>query len=146
MSVPFQYPRLVTPIRLTDKPVNRRIEPQSPPSGSVPEKWAISGVTAILRLARVQLDNHRFVDVASDISAIRSLLERTGQLVRVDFNPLGQALASGQIKRFTDKQLGFGLFTDGDHIACLEDRKSVVLGKRESVRVDLGGGGIFKNK
>src|SRR3546814_9877507 len=85
MSVPFQYPRLVTPIRLTDKPVNRRIEPQSPPSGSVPEKWAISGVTAILRLARVQLDNHLFVDVESDISAIRRLLERTGQLVRVYF-------------------------------------------------------------
>src|SRR5690606_18076868 len=107
MCVPFQYPRLVTPIRLTDKPASRRRRTAKPTFQPRPKKWAVCGITAILRLARVELDNHRFVDVAGDISAIRSLFEGTCKLVGIDVDPLGQALAGSQIKRFANTQLCF---------------------------------------
>src|SRR5690554_3653989 len=60
--------------------------------------------TSLSGLTRIKFDNHRFVDVASDISAIRSLLEGAHELGRVDFNPLWQTLAACQIKGFLDAQ------------------------------------------
>src|SRR5690606_8180259 len=127
MSVPFQYPRLVTPIRLTDKPASRR-RTAKPTFQPELKKWAVCGVTAILRLARVQLDDHRFVDVASDISAIRSLLEGACELIGVDFNPLRQALAGSQVKRFANAQLRFGFLADRNHVTRLDQHGSDVCG------------------
>src|SRR5690606_21949596 len=79
-------------------------------------------------LARIQFDDHRLVDIASDISAVRNLFEGAGQFAGVNFNPLGEALAACQVERFTDTQLAFRLFADGDYIAGLDDQRSDVSG------------------
>ena len=58
-------------------------------------------------LTRIQFDDHRFVDIASDISTVGNLFERSGQLGGIDVHPLRHALASGQIQRFADAKLGY---------------------------------------
>src|SRR3546814_6342421 len=67
------------------------------------------------RLARIQFDDHRLVDVASDIGTVGGLLEDAGQLAGVNVNPLRQALASGQIERLTDTPLRLCLFRSEEH-------------------------------
>src|SRR3546814_2544961 len=80
------------------------------------------------RLARIQFDDHRLVDVASDIGTVGGLLEDAGQLAGVNVNPLRQALASGQIERLTDTQLRLCLFADRNDVACLDQHGSDVGG------------------
>src|SRR5690606_18465460 len=87
------------------------------------------------RLTRVQFDDHRFVDGASDISAVGNRLEGTRHLVAVDFHPLGDADAGGQVERFADTALLLGLFAHGDHVARLHDHRGDVGG----VAVQLDG-------
>src|SRR5690606_7370309 len=77
-------------------------------------------------LTRVEFDDHRLVDVASDIGAVRHLLEDTRQLVGVDFNPLGQTLTGGQFKGFLDASLALGLLAHGNHVAGLDQHGSDV--------------------
>src|SRR5690606_16135449 len=79
-------------------------------------------------LTRVQFDDHRFVDVASDVGAVRCLLEGADQLIRVDFNPLRQTLAAGQIERFLDASLALGLLTHGNDVAGLQQHGGDVGG------------------
>src|SRR5690606_8060217 len=84
-----------------------------------------SAYAAVL-LARIQFDDHRLVHVAGDVRAIGNLLEGAAKLAGVDFDPLGEALAGGQVERFADAQLALGLFTDGDDVAGLDvDRRDV---------------------
>src|SRR3546814_7834858 len=64
-------------------------------------------------LAGIQLDDHGFVHVASDIGAIGRLLERPRELAGIDINPLRQALAGGQVERFTNAQLCLGFLANG---------------------------------
>ena len=105
--IPFQYPRLVTPIRLmeTGYPAkkNGRCCRKTRQSGSnVAGRTALTKVANHLALSthltRIQFDDHRFVDIASDISTVGNLFERSGQLGGIDVHPLRHALASGQIQ------------------------------------------------
>src|SRR3546814_4186286 len=80
------------------------------------------------RLARIQFDDHRLVDVASDIGTVGGLLEDAGQLAGVNVNPLRQALASGEIERLTDTQSCLCLFADRNDVDCLDQHGSDVGG------------------
>src|SRR3546814_15387309 len=79
-------------------------------------------------LAGIQLDDHGFVHVASDIGAIGRLLERPRELAGIDINPLRQALAGGQVERFTNAQLFLGFRAHGTSGALLDQNAGDIRG------------------
>src|ERR1700738_4128161 len=93
IGFPFQYPRLVTPIRLTGN--NLKIN-----SRGVPLRNAIRVPRPSIRLARIQFDDQAFIDIAGDVAAFRHLLERALELLRVDSDPARQTALLGQRQRF----------------------------------------------
>src|SRR6266702_3307300 len=113
IGFPFQYPRLVTPIRLTGN--NLKIN-----SRGAPLPNAIGKPRPSIRLARIQFDDQAFVDVASDVAAFRQLLERAFELLRIDSNPLRQTALFGERQRFENTSLLLRLFAHGNHVASLD--------------------------
>src|ERR1700722_16031608 len=80
IGFPFQYPRLVTPIRLTGN--NLKINSRGNPLPS-----AIRVPRPLIRLPRIQFDDQAFVDVTSDVAAFRHGLERAFEFLGIDCNP-----------------------------------------------------------
>src|ERR1700754_1512301 len=108
IGFPFQYPRLVTPIRLTGN--NLKIN-----SRDTPLHNAIRVPRPSIRLARIQFDDQAFVDIASDVAAFRHLLEGAFEFLRVDSNPARQTALLSQRQRFENARLLLRLFTHGNH-------------------------------
>src|SRR5690606_37493606 len=97
-------------------------------SGSGPAITALRKRSSRTKLTRVQLNSQRFVDVLTDISAIRSLLEHAGRLGGVNFYPLRQANARSQIQGFLDTALGFSFFAHANNVTSLDQHGSDVSG------------------
>src|SRR5258705_13578466 len=115
----FQYPRLVTPIRLTGN--NLKIN-----SRGAPLPNAIREPRPLIRLPRIQFDDQAFVDVASDVAAFRHLLERAFEFLRIDSDPSRQTALLGQRQRFENTRLLLRLFTHRDNIAQLDFKRREV--------------------
>src|ERR1700753_1114473 len=98
IGFPFQYPRLVTPIRLTGN--NLKIN-----SRGTPLHNAIRAPRPLIRLPRIQFDDQAFVDTASDLAPFRLRLERTFELLRIDGNPARQTALLSQRQRFENPRL-----------------------------------------
>src|ERR1700722_19083414 len=112
IGFPFQYPRLVTPIRLTGN--NLKIN-----SRDAPLRNAIGVRRPLIRLPRIQFDDQAFVDIASDVAAFRLRLERAFELLRIDSDPARQTALLSQRQRFEDTRLLLLLFAHCDDVACL---------------------------
>src|SRR5579863_1836184 len=112
IGFPLQYPRLVTPIRLTGN--NLKINSRGNPLHN-----AIRVPRPLIRLARIQFDDQAFVDIATDVCAIRHLLERAFELLRVDGNPARHAALLGQRQRFENTRLLLRLFAHRHHVTRL---------------------------
>src|SRR6202051_5280779 len=98
IGFPFQYPRLVTPIRLTGD--NPKINSRGNPLPS-----AIRVPRPLIRLTRIQFDDQAFVDIASDVSAIRHRLERAFKLLGIDSDPTRHSALLSQVQRFQNPNL-----------------------------------------
>src|ERR1700744_4263979 len=110
IGFPFQYPRLVTPIRLTGNNLKEN-------SRDAPLRNAIGVPRPLIRLARIQFDDQAFVDIASDVAAFRHLLERALELFRVDSDPARQTPLLSQRQCFENARLLLRLFAHRDHVA-----------------------------
>src|SRR3954468_8778173 len=100
MSCSSQYPRLVTPIRLMDhagKPLRpqRSPAPRNETATATPAHGGVDG--RVSGSARIQFDDHRFVDLGAEFVAVRRLLEDAFELGRVDRYPRGHADRFGQL-------------------------------------------------
>src|SRR5580698_8832641 len=113
IGFPFQYPRLVTPIRLTGN--NLKIN-----SRDAPLRNAIRVPRPLIRLPRIQFDDQAFVDIASDVTAFRLLLERAFELLRIDSDPACQATLLSQRQRFDDTRLLLRLFANSEDVTRLD--------------------------
>src|SRR6218665_1638246 len=117
----FQYPRFVTPIRLRDQPgeAGRPSPDEGTPTGPLTLTSRAPSATA-KRLTRVQLNDQRFVDLSTELIAVRRLLEHAFQLRGVDRDPGRQADGLGQLHRVDDAQLLLGLLAHGNGVAGLD--------------------------
>src|SRR5690606_21181276 len=123
MYVPLSIPSA----RYTDKADLRESPPRCETRAGKEKHVTETNEASVSREStRVKPDDHGFVDVASDVSTIRCLLEGTNQLGGVDFDPLRQALTRCQVERFLDACLALGLFTHGNDVAGLQDHGSDV--------------------
>src|ERR1700712_63659 len=120
IGFPFQYPRLVTPIRLTgDTPkINSRVNPL--PS-------AIRVPRPLIRLTRIQFDDQAFVDIARNVSAIRHGFERAFELLGIDRHPARHSALLSQVQRFQNTHLLLRLFANSNHVACLDLHRRDVI-------------------
>src|SRR5271156_1608138 len=112
IGFPFQYPRLVTPIRLTGN--NLKIN-----SRGAPLRDAIRVPRPSIRLPRIQFDDQAFVDIASDVAAFRLALERAFELLRIDSDPACQTTLFSQRQLFDDTPLLLRLFADSNDVTRL---------------------------
>src|SRR5690349_5849304 len=112
IGFPFQYPRLVTPIRLTGNTLKIN-------SRGGPLRNAIEVPRPLIRLARIQFDDQAFVDVAGDVTTFRHLLERTFELLRIDRNPARDTALLGERQRFENARLLLGLLAHGHDVTRL---------------------------
>src|SRR6516164_2874142 len=112
IGFPFQYPRLVTPIRL------RWQQPEKNGRGRLLRE-AQRLPRPSIRLPRIQFDDQAFVDVASDVAALRHALERAFELLRVDRHPTCHAALLGEREGFDDTRLLLRLFANRDDVASL---------------------------
>src|ERR1700688_1704508 len=90
IGFPFQYPRLVTPIRLTgDNPkINSRGNPLPSP---------IRVPRPLIRLTPIQFDYPAFLYFASHVTAIRHHLERAFKLLGIDSDPARHSALLSQV-------------------------------------------------
>src|SRR5471032_1999525 len=103
MKCPFQYPRLVTPIRLM---------------ALVKTPTRLSGREYYrLLLTRIQLDDQRFVDVVSDFVTFWQGLESTFHFLGINRHPARHANLFSQRQRFNDTYLLFRFFTNSNDVA-----------------------------
>src|SRR5256885_878930 len=112
MQTSSQYPRLVTPVRLVKHP------------SAMPRGWGtVLQKCRCAELTRVQLNDQGFVDVCTELVAVRRLLERAFSLVGRHFHPCGETDLTSQLQGFDDTSLLLGLFTHGDHVTHLRSEE-----------------------
>src|SRR5258705_12048605 len=103
----------------------RRLDEYSSAAGTQRKNLKGDGRTvtplSLLALARVQLDDQRFLDVGAVLVAVRRLLEHAFELRSVDADPVRQALAFGKLDRIGDAQLLLGLLAHRDRVADLHE-------------------------
>jgi hypothetical protein len=117
-SCSSQYPRLVTPIRLMDHAAGK-VKPARGTGAAAGSKRHAGAAPPPQRSARVQLDDQRFVDVGTELVAVRHLLEDAFQLV-ASTSPRRAGRPTRPASGVQDAQLLLGLFAHGDHVAGLD--------------------------
>src|SRR5512138_2611775 len=75
--------------------------------------------TRVRALLRVQLHHEVLVDVRKDFISIRKLLERAGELLLIDLDPIRESDLPLDLKGGLDAQLLLRFLAHGDDIACL---------------------------
>src|ERR1700688_1427919 len=98
IGFPFQYPRLVTPIRLTGD--NPKINSRGNPLPS-----AIRVPRPLIRLTRIQFDDQAVVYIAGDVGAIRHRIQRAFKLLGIDSDTAGHSALRRQVQRFPNPNL-----------------------------------------
>src|SRR5471030_2399723 len=106
MKCPFQYPRLVTPIRLMALV-------------KTPTRASGRGCYKLL-LTRIQLDDQRFVDVVGDFVTFWQGLESAFHFLGINRHPARHTNLLSQRQRFQDTHLLLRLFAHGDDVADLD--------------------------
>src|SRR6185437_15661675 len=91
-----------------------------PPEGTAKQGRCKTGPRDARRvLPRIEFDDQRFLDVGTELVAIGCLLEDALELRGIDLDPVGQALAFGELGGVGDAQLLFRLLAHGDRVARL---------------------------